>query len=115
MNNDNANWCVFFAQSFNAKDLSPTFRQVIASDHVIHGSNISTGGLLGAANRNLLDYFQRPWSGGMDDGVSPGGKGDPFRPAGGSVALHRYDRVAGDLECRGPRPRLPPRRQGGEG
>ena len=57
-NNDNANWNVFFAQTLNAKDLSPTFRQVIASDHVIHGSNISTGGLLGASNRNLLDYFQ---------------------------------------------------------
>jgi len=30
------------------------------SDHVIHGSNISLGGLAvtGGANRNLLDYFQ---------------------------------------------------------
>src|SRR5207253_6395309 len=26
--------------------------------HIIHGSNISTGGTLGTANRNLLDYFQ---------------------------------------------------------
>jgi hypothetical protein len=57
-NNDNANWQVFFAQSFNATALSPSFRQVVASDHFIHGSNISTGGTLGSANRNLLDYFQ---------------------------------------------------------
>ncbi len=28
------------------------------SDHVIHGANISEGGLTGTANRNLLDYFQ---------------------------------------------------------
>lgn len=57
-NNDNANWQVFFAQSLNATADQPTFRQVVASDHFIHGSNISTGGTLGTANRNLLDYFQ---------------------------------------------------------
>jgi hypothetical protein len=57
-NNDNANWQVFFAQSFNATAVSPSFRQVVAGDHFIHGSNISTGGTLGSANRNLLDYFQ---------------------------------------------------------
>lgn len=57
-NNDNANWEVFFAQSFNADENNPTFRQVKVSDHFIHGSNISTGGTLGTANRNLLDYFQ---------------------------------------------------------
>lgn len=57
-NNDNANWEVFFAQSFNADENIPTFRQVKVSDHFIHGSNISTGGTLGTANRNLLDYFQ---------------------------------------------------------
>jgi hypothetical protein len=57
-NNDNANWKVFFAQSFNATATIPTFRQVTASDHFIHASNISTGGTLGTANRNLLDYFQ---------------------------------------------------------
>ncbi len=57
-NSDAADWNVFFAQTLNAKATSPTFRQVIASDHVIHGSNISLGGLLGSANRNLLDYFQ---------------------------------------------------------
>ncbi|MEO7658430.1 MAG: post-COAP-1 domain-containing protein [Pyrinomonadaceae bacterium] len=57
-NNDSANWQMFFAQSFNADENAPTFRQVVASDHFIHGSNISTGGTLGTANRNLLDYFQ---------------------------------------------------------
>lgn len=58
VNNDSADWKVFFAQSFDATSASPTFRQVPASDHFIHGSNISTGGTLGTANRNLLDYFQ---------------------------------------------------------
>jgi len=57
-NDDNANWEVFFAQSFNATADVPTFRQVKVSDHFIHGSNISEGGLTGSANRNLLDYFQ---------------------------------------------------------
>ena len=57
-NNDNADWNVFFAQSVNATDTSPTFRQVKASDHFIHAGNVSEGGLTGAANRNLLDYFQ---------------------------------------------------------
>ena len=58
VNNDSADWKVFFAQSFDATADTPTFRQVVASDHIIHGSNISTGGTLGTANRNLLDYFQ---------------------------------------------------------
>jgi hypothetical protein len=57
-NNDDADWNVFYAQSFNATAPSPTFRQVKVSDHAIHGSNISEGGTLGNANRNLLDYFQ---------------------------------------------------------
>jgi hypothetical protein len=62
-NDDNANWEVFFAQSFNATALSPTFRQVKVSDHIIHGSNVSEGGLCVAPameckNRNLIDYFQ---------------------------------------------------------
>lgn len=58
VNNDDANWQVFYAQSFNADEEVPTFRQVTASDHFIHASNISTGGTLGTANRNLIDYFQ---------------------------------------------------------
>jgi hypothetical protein len=57
-NDDTANWNVFFAQSFNATAATPTFRQVKVSDHVIHGANISEGGLTGTANRNLIDYFQ---------------------------------------------------------
>ena len=57
-NDDNANWKVFYAQSFNATADTPTFRQVTVSDHFIHGSNISEGGLTGTANRNLIDYFQ---------------------------------------------------------
>ena len=57
-NDDNANWEVFYSQSFNATAATPTFRQVKVSDHFIHGSNISEGGLTGTANRNLLDYFQ---------------------------------------------------------
>jgi uncharacterized repeat protein (TIGR01451 family) len=58
VNADNADWKMFYAQSYDATATNPTFRQVTASDHVIHGSNISTGGTLGTANRNLLDYFQ---------------------------------------------------------
>jgi hypothetical protein len=58
VNNDDANWQVFYAQSFNADEVVPTFRQATASDHFIHASNISTGGTLGTANRNLIDYFQ---------------------------------------------------------
>jgi uncharacterized repeat protein (TIGR01451 family) len=57
-NADNADWKVFYAQTYDATSSNPTFRQVNASDHFIHGSNISTGGTLGTANRNLLDYFQ---------------------------------------------------------
>jgi hypothetical protein len=57
-NNNDADWNVFYAQSFNATAAVPTFRQVKVSDHFIHGSNISEGGTLGNANRNLLDYFQ---------------------------------------------------------
>jgi hypothetical protein len=60
INDDNAQWKVYYAQSFNADTASPHFRvaEVTEPDHFIHGSNISTGGLLGPANRNLIDYFQ---------------------------------------------------------
>lgn len=57
-NSDEADWEVFYAVSFDADSDTPTFRQVKAGDHFIHGSNISTGGTLGNANRNLIDYFQ---------------------------------------------------------
>lgn len=57
-NDDNAKWRVYFAQTFNATATAPTFRIAQASDHAIHASNISLGGFGGAANRNLIDYFQ---------------------------------------------------------
>lgn len=57
-NSFDAEWHVYMAQTFNATSNMPTFRQSRVSDHVIHSAVISTGGLLGAENRNLLDYFQ---------------------------------------------------------
>jgi hypothetical protein len=57
-NVDSANWQVFYAQSSDANAATPTFRQVVASDHFIHASNVSEGGTFGNKNRNLLDYFQ---------------------------------------------------------
>lgn len=53
-----AQWDVYFSQSLNANTLTPTFRQQVISDHRIHGNNISEGGLTGAGDRNLGDYFQ---------------------------------------------------------
>ncbi|CAN5748800.1 hypothetical protein BH20VER1_BH20VER1_15560 [soil metagenome] len=62
LNNDNAQWKVYFAQSFNADTQTPEFRvtEVTERDHFIHGSNISEMGLnpTGGSNRNLIDYFQ---------------------------------------------------------
>lgn len=58
INENNADWQVYYAQTFDATDMTPTFLQALVSDHVIHASNISEGGTLGNANRNLLDYFQ---------------------------------------------------------
>ena len=57
-NNDASNWKVYFAQTVDATAQDPTFYTAIASDHYIHGSNISLGGFGGAANRNLGDFFQ---------------------------------------------------------
>ena len=59
-NDDTAEWRVYYAQSFDANSNTPTFRnvQVTEPEHVIHASNISEGGLTGANNRNLIDYFQ---------------------------------------------------------
>jgi hypothetical protein len=53
-----AEWDVYFAQSLNANSSTPVFAQQRITEHRIHGSNISEGGLTGAANRNLGDYFQ---------------------------------------------------------
>ncbi len=57
-NEDQADWKVFFAQGINANTSLPTFTQSVVTPYAIHGSNISLGGTLGNANRNLLDYFQ---------------------------------------------------------
>lgn len=58
LNIDAAEWDVYFSQSLNANTNTPTFRQQVISDHRIHGKDISEGGLTGAADRNLGDYFQ---------------------------------------------------------
>ena len=62
VNNDSAQWKVYFAQSFDANSAAPTFRigEVTEPAHFIHGSNISEMGLnpTGGSNRNLIDYFQ---------------------------------------------------------
>nr|MBA2431872.1 hypothetical protein [Chthoniobacterales bacterium] len=62
INNDDAQWKVYYAQSFNADSPTPEFRisEVTEPQHFIHGSNISEMGLnpAGGSNRNLIDYFQ---------------------------------------------------------
>jgi len=59
-NTNNANWKVYFAQTLNATSSAPTVLQSVASDHFIHGSNISLAGFTTGAspNRNLADFFQ---------------------------------------------------------
>ena len=59
-NDDTAEWKVYYAYSANASSAAPTFRiaEVTEPEHIIHASNISEGGLTGANNRNLIDYFQ---------------------------------------------------------
>lgn len=59
-NDDTAEWKVYYAYSANASSNTPTFQiaQVTEPEHVIHAANISEGGLTGANNRNLIDYFQ---------------------------------------------------------
>jgi hypothetical protein len=59
-NTDNANWRVYLAQTVNATSSTPTILQAVASDHVIHGSNISLAGFTTGTspNRNLADFFQ---------------------------------------------------------
>jgi hypothetical protein len=58
---DASDWKVFYALGTNADTAAPTFRQVVASDHVNHSTNISLSGLSPTnpnVNRNLIDYFQ---------------------------------------------------------
>jgi hypothetical protein len=59
-NDDTAEWKVYYAHSANASSATPTFQiaEVTEPEHIIHASNISEGGLTGANNRNLIDYFQ---------------------------------------------------------
>jgi len=59
-NTDNANWKVYFAETLNATSSAPTIFQSAASDHFIHGSNISLAGFTTGTspNRNLADFFQ---------------------------------------------------------
>ena len=51
---------MYFAQTLNATSTTPTVFQAVASDHVIHGSNISLAGFTTGTspNRNLADFFQ---------------------------------------------------------
>lgn len=59
-NDDTAEWKVYYAFSANASSATPTFQiaEVTEPEHIIHAANISEGGLTGANNRNLIDYFQ---------------------------------------------------------
>ncbi|MEO5989012.1 MAG: FlgD immunoglobulin-like domain containing protein [Candidatus Eisenbacteria bacterium] len=63
-NNDGTDWQVYAATTKNATATNPAFNRGLASDHVIHASNISLGGLgvdtpvTPQKNRNLCDYFQ---------------------------------------------------------
>jgi len=51
-------WNTYVAETLNGHDRSPVLTQTTASDHVIHRGTVSVGGLGGAANRDLGDYFQ---------------------------------------------------------
>jgi hypothetical protein len=58
-NTTNANWKVYYAQTLNATAFNPTILQTVASDHFIHGADISTQGfVVDGPNRNLADFFQ---------------------------------------------------------
>jgi len=63
-NEDAADWRVQSAITLDATATNPHFHRAEVSDHVVHSSNISLGGLgvdtpvTPQANRNLCDYFQ---------------------------------------------------------
>lgn len=60
-NTDADDWKVFYALGTNVTSSTPTFQQVVASDHIIHAGNISESGLVvtgTSPNRNLADFFQ---------------------------------------------------------
>src|SRR5256885_10970528 len=54
----NTHWNVFVAESVNGHAISPTFTVSQATDHSNHTGQISTGGLTGASDRSLADFFQ---------------------------------------------------------
>jgi hypothetical protein len=49
---------VFVAESVNGHAMSPAFTVSQATDHSNHTGQISTGGLTGASDRSLADFFQ---------------------------------------------------------
>ena len=49
---------MYYAESVNGHDATPSFVRNVISDHVIHRGTISTGGLGGGADRSLADLFQ---------------------------------------------------------
>jgi hypothetical protein len=63
-NDDAADWRVYSAITLDATANDPHFHRAQVSDHVVHSSNISLGGLgvdtplTPQPNRNLCDYFQ---------------------------------------------------------
>jgi hypothetical protein len=63
-NDDGADWRVRSAITLDATATDPHFHRAEVSDHVVHSSNISLGGLgvdtpvTPQPNRNLCDYFQ---------------------------------------------------------
>ncbi|HKP46899.1 MAG TPA: Calx-beta domain-containing protein [Pyrinomonadaceae bacterium] len=108
-NDDNANWEVFFAQSFNATSNNPTFRQTKVSDHIIHASNVSEGGLcvspvMQCQNRNLIDYFQISFD---PTGAAVIGYTDDHNDFDGHVYLSRQiggPKISGDGKTNVPDP-----------
>ncbi|HXM93602.1 MAG TPA: hypothetical protein VOA64_04995 [Candidatus Dormibacteraeota bacterium] len=51
-------WNVYVAETVNGHATAPAFTQSLATDHVNHTGQISTGGLLGSSDRSLADFFQ---------------------------------------------------------
>jgi hypothetical protein len=75
-----AEWNVMFAQSLNANSREPVFTVNKASDHVMHKGAISTGGLIGSADRSLLDFFEVA--------IGPDGLANIIYADNGSSATH---------------------------
>jgi hypothetical protein len=51
-------WNVFVAETVSGHSSSPVFTQSMATDHVNHVGQISTGGFFGSSDRSLADFFQ---------------------------------------------------------